>query len=311
MDGVQVAAVADVAAVRAAALAATCGAEAVVDHRELLGTVDAVYICTPPSLHREQVTTAVVAGTHVFCEKPLATTVEDGRAIVEAVSSADVHMMVGFNNRFRTPFRQLRRLLLDGELGDLASAWITRVAPSTSAVGANWRTTPGLLCGVTIESASHDIDFVRWACGEVVAVAGGTASSLPEIEGFDDTLNALLRLDGGAAVSLTISWSSPISLSSRGIIGTAGAAVLEGSDMWTVSKLRWARAGQAEMIETYGEPEASDLGYRAESEHFIECLRDDRAPDVTLHDGLAALEVSVALRSSADQHRMVDLGSPG
>jgi predicted dehydrogenase len=69
--------------------------------------------------------------------------------------------------------------------------------------------------------------------------------------------------------------------------------------MWNISRLRWARPGQSETTEELDHRDGADLGYRAETEHFIECLRQDRAPDVTVADGLAALEVSVALKRSA------------
>jgi predicted dehydrogenase len=307
LDGVEITAVADVSAGRAEALAADCGAKAVTDYRELLDEVDAVYVCSPPTTHREHVTAAVAAGRHVFCEKPLATTLEDGRAIAEAVATGGVHMMVGFNNRFRAPFRRYRELLRSGELGNLVSAWITRVEPSTPAFGANWRTTPGLACGVTIESAAHDVDFIRWAFGEVVAVAGSTSSSLPELPDYDDTLHALLWLEQGAAVTVTISWTSAIGMSSRGIVGTDGAACLLGPSMWTLTELRWARSGEDETLDPIDEREGADLGYAEESRYFVECLRQDRAPEVTVRDGLAALEVSVALRTSAADGRVVRL----
>jgi myo-inositol 2-dehydrogenase/D-chiro-inositol 1-dehydrogenase len=185
------------------------------------------------------------------------------------------------------------------------------MAASTPAPNANWRTTPGLLCGITIESASHDIDLVRWALGEVGSVSGSTSSSLPELEGYDDTLSAVLRLGGGSAVTLSISWSSAVSLSSRGCVGGGGAACLVGPDMWTVTGLRWARAGEAETVESIDAAEGNDLGYRAASEHFIACLREDREPEVTVRDGLAALEVSLALLTSAAENRTVSLaGSP-
>jgi predicted dehydrogenase len=253
LDGVAITAVADVSAERAEALAADCGAKAVTDYRDFPDEVDAVYVCSPPTAHREHVSAAVAAGRHVFCEKPLATTLEDGRAIADVVSSGGVHAMVGFNNRFRPPFRRLRDLFRSGELGGLVSTWITRVEPSTPAFRANWRTTPGLASGVTIESASHDIDFIRWTFGEVVSVAGWTGSSLPELAGYDDTLNALLWLEGGAAVSVTISWMSAIGASSRGIVGTEGAACLFGRDMWTLSEFRWARSGEDETVEPMDE----------------------------------------------------------
>jgi predicted dehydrogenase len=205
--------------------------------------------------------------------------------------------MVGFNNRFRPALRRWRALVRDGELGRPLAAWILRVAPSLSAPGANWRTTPGLLCGVTIESASHDIDLVRWTFGEIEAATGVTSSALPELEGFDDTLAAVLQVADGPPVTLTISWSSAISTSSRGVTGTEGSACLVGPDMWTLKELRWARSGEPETVELVDPGEGADLGYCAASEHFIACLREDREPDVTIADGLAALEVSLALKA--------------
>jgi predicted dehydrogenase len=193
-----VAAVMDVAIDRAEQLADTCGARAVTAMAPLLDEVDAVYVCSPPTLHREHVVRAASAGKHVFCEKPLATTLEDGRVIVDALTAAPVKAMVAFNNRFRRSFRRLRDLVRDGDLGVPLFGWIVRLAPSMPPTS-NWRMTPGLLCGITIESASHDIDLVRWALGEVIAVAGSTASSLPDLDGYDDTLNALLWLDSGVS----------------------------------------------------------------------------------------------------------------
>jgi myo-inositol 2-dehydrogenase/D-chiro-inositol 1-dehydrogenase len=218
--------------------------------------------------------------------------------------------MMGFNNRFRPAFRRWRDLVREGELGVPLSAWIVRMAPSTPAPNANWRTTPGLLCGITIESAAHDIDLVRWTLGEIGSVAGSTASSLPELEGFDDTLNALLRVEGGPAVTLAVSWSSAVSTSSRGVVGSGGAVCLVGQDMWTLSELRWARAGGAETIEPIEPVEGADLGYRAASEHFVERVREDRDPEVTVDDGLVALEVSLAIKRAAETGQTIASNRP-
>ncbi|MGE5459563.1 MAG: Gfo/Idh/MocA family protein, partial [Solirubrobacterales bacterium] len=157
IDGVRLVAVMDPVRERAEALAAEYGARAHEDLEPLLGEVDAVYVCSPPTFHRAQVEAAAAAGKHVYLEKPIATTLEDGRAIAAALGSSPGRSMVGFNNRFRPAFRRWRDLA--AELGSPHSAWVLRMGPSLSAPNANWRTTPGLLCGITIESASHDIDL--------------------------------------------------------------------------------------------------------------------------------------------------------
>jgi myo-inositol 2-dehydrogenase/D-chiro-inositol 1-dehydrogenase len=300
IDGARVSAVMDASAERAGELAAACGARPFTRLAPMLDELDALYVCSPPTFHHEHVVAAASAGKHVFCEKPLAATIEGGRAIAEAVAGSSVHAMVGFNNRFRPAFRRWRDLVRE-EVGTPFGGWIHRLAPSTTPPNANWRTTPGLLTGITIESASHDIDLVRWTLGEIEAVSASTASSLPELEGFDDSLFGLLRIQGGPAVTIGISWSSPISMSSRGVVGSGGAVCLIGPDMWTVSELRSARTGDPERNESIGAEEGADLGYRAASEHFIECVRGDRPPDVTVDDGLAALEVSLALLRAAIQ----------
>jgi myo-inositol 2-dehydrogenase/D-chiro-inositol 1-dehydrogenase len=299
IDGVEVATVMDPLRERAEALAAECDARAFADLEPLLDDVDAVYVCSPPTMHRAQVEAAAAAGKHVYCEKPIATTLDDGCAIAAALSSSPGRAMVGFNNRFRPAFRRWRQLIRSGELGAPLSSWILRMAPSMPAPYENWRTTPGLLCGITIESASHDIDLVRWALGEIGAVSASVSSSLPELEGFDDTLSAVLRVEGGPAVTLAVSWASAVSTSSRGFVGTGGAACLVGPDMWTVTELRWARAGEAETVEPIDPVEGEDLGYLAASEHFIECVREERDAEVTVQDGLVTLEVSLAMLTSA------------
>jgi myo-inositol 2-dehydrogenase/D-chiro-inositol 1-dehydrogenase len=309
IDGARVSAVMDVSPERAGELAARCDARAFTELAPMLGEVDAVYVCSPPTFHREHVAAAVSAGKHVFCEKPLAATIEGGRAIVEAVAAAPVRAMVGFNNRFRPAFRRWRELVRE-QVGMPLGGWIHRVAPSTPLPNANWRTTPGLLTGITIESASHDIDLVRWALGEIEAVSASTASSLPELEGFDDTLFGLLRVEGGPAVTIGIGWSSAISMSSRGVVGSGGAASLIGPDMWTLSELRWAHAGEPEHVDPIDPAEGSDLGYRGASRHFVECVIRDLEPEVTVHDGLAALEVSVALLVAAREGHDVRVAGP-
>jgi myo-inositol 2-dehydrogenase / D-chiro-inositol 1-dehydrogenase len=306
IDGVRVSSVLDVSVPRAEELAAACDARVLTELPPMLDEVDAVYVCSPPTFHREHVLAAASAGVHVFCEKPLAGTIEDGRAIADAVAAARVHAMVGFNNRFRPTFRRWRELVRD-EVGTPVGAWIHRMAPSTPAPHANWRTTPGLLTGVTIESASHDIDLVRWALGEVEAVSGSIGTSLPELEGYDDSLFGLLRVENGPAVTLGISWSSPISMSSRGVVGSGGAACLTGPDMWTLSELRWAPSGGPERVEAIDPREGADLGYRAETEHFVGCVNEGRTPDVGVEDALSALDVSLALLTAARGGRTVRL----
>src|SRR5690349_9008065 len=98
--GARVVAVADPIAGRAAEVASLHGAKAYADYHDLLDNVDAVWICTPPFLHREQAETCAAAGKHLFVEKPLALTTAGGQAIIEAARVHQVKLMVGQIFRF-------------------------------------------------------------------------------------------------------------------------------------------------------------------------------------------------------------------
>ena len=306
LGNVSITAVSDIDHEKAIALAAQWDAHAVTDYREILDQLDAVYICTPPTTRRQQVETVASAGVPIYCEKPLATTMEDGKNITQAVHEAGIPFMVGFNHRFRKPFQRFRQILTRGELGDLVSAWVTRLGSSTQKINTNWRTTAGLSCGITIESVSHDIDFIRWSCGEPISCFGLTETSLPELAGYDNSLNAVLSLDSGAAVNLNISWASKLSIGSRGFVGTKGSAVIEGPSQWSIRKLHMS-TGENQHSEVFEEPEASDFCYQEASRHFIDCVRSGRPPSIGVNDGLAALAVSIALKSSADQRQVVEV----
>ncbi len=299
--------VADIDRSRAEALAVDCGAEAATDYREAIDGVDAVYVCTPPTLHRQHILAAAEAGRAIFTEKPLATTLEDGEAICDGIEAHGARCMVGFCMRFREPFRRLKAIYDSGDLGEPISYWTTRMSPSTPDPS-NWRATPGMLCGITIESASHDIDLLRWMGGDVASVAAKIACSQPDIPGFDDNLNALLNLESRCAASFTISWSGHVGWNSRGVIGAKGSACVEGPGMWALTRLRWRTdESGGEQVEEFAEAEAADMGYLAENRRFIDCVETGAPMPVTEADGLAALRVSLAMHEASETGRIIEV----
>ncbi|MHC5054048.1 MAG: Gfo/Idh/MocA family protein [Planctomycetota bacterium] len=307
IDGAKVVAVVDVERERAESTAAKCGARPAADMADILDLVDAVYICTPPTLHAVQAAAAARAGKHIFCEKPIATTMEDALTMARAVAAGGVRMMVGFNMRFRPPFRRLKEVAASGELGEVITYWTTRVGPGTPGEG-NWRITPGLRCGMTIESVSHDVDLMRWICGEAIDVRGRVANSLPELDGYDDNMSAVMALAGGGSAVFHVSWSSHVGMNSRGVVGTKGTACLEGLSMWGLSRLtvRHADADSAGVTE-FPDEEAGYMAYRDEGRHFVECLESGMPFLVTEADGVAALELSLAIHESSREGRVVKL----
>ena len=99
-----------------------------------LGRCDAVYVLTPPGFRREYAVQAMDAGKHLFCEKPLAISVDDGAAIVAAAESRDVVAVTGFNQRYRTGYRRLHDTARGGSLGRLHHFWCQRFGMGAGAL---------------------------------------------------------------------------------------------------------------------------------------------------------------------------------
>jgi predicted dehydrogenase len=86
---------------------------------------DAVLVASPPGTHHVVAKAALQAGKHVLCEKPLATTLQDAFDLVETADTAERILMVSQNYRYNAPFRAVQRLVMEGELGELASIRIS------------------------------------------------------------------------------------------------------------------------------------------------------------------------------------------
>src|SRR5688500_9453421 len=128
IEGVQVVAVAAATHEEAAPLAQECAARALASVDELFAdkSIDVVVVASPTYLHVIHATAAAKAGKHVFCEKPLARTLEEADAIVEACRRANVTLGVGHVVRFFPEYRHARALIHSGVLGRPALATFTR-----------------------------------------------------------------------------------------------------------------------------------------------------------------------------------------
>jgi myo-inositol 2-dehydrogenase/D-chiro-inositol 1-dehydrogenase len=290
-------AVVDVRPERAAALAQKAGATPYPTLEACLPHVDMVYVLTPPSFHRPLAVMALEAGKPVVVEKPLASTIEDGEAMVATARRHSVALMTAFNMRFRPGFRRLKETLDAGMLGAPISLWSQRLGIGVG-TGENWRTTPGLLCGMSVESLSHDIDLIRWLAGDIVQVAAQVRESRRDLPGFDDNASIVCGLASRAMATIQASWSSHIPYNSRGIVGELGTALLTGRGLWELTTFHLKTAGMAhEQIEVLDD-RLDVSSYREESRHFVECIAQDREPNISGEDGLQALRVSHAILAS-------------
>jgi len=301
MPDVRIAGAFDSIQEKAESMAKQFGAVAYDDLEAMLANVDAVYVCTPPKFHREAMIPAVKAGVHIFCEKPLTVRIEDAETVEQAVKNANIIFMVGFNFRFTPIFARFKSLVESGKLGDIYSFWCIRIAWLPH-LPPNWRTDPRFICGMTIESLSHDFDYMRWVAGDVSSVMGKVSTSRSDLKGYDNIVNAIMTLKSGGMANIQSSWASHVSVHQYGIIGTLGSAVCENG----IIRYR-AESDSSESIIECNRPEDRVSSYQRESEHFIECIKTGKKPLTGVDDGVATVRISHTVLQSSQNGCLVKL----
>lgn len=171
---------------------------------------DVVLLVSPPDTHRPLAEQALEHGAHVIVEKPLASTMEDARALAEAAAGAGRHVVVAQNYRFRRQPVALQRLAGDGTLGnllgvqiqfhwDMRGKWITR---------GDWR--GRMAHPLLVDMAIHHVDLLRAITGREVASVDARAWPVPDGPFVHEpVVSALLDLEDGVPVAYRGSWVGP------------------------------------------------------------------------------------------------------
>ncbi|MBV8030170.1 MAG: Gfo/Idh/MocA family oxidoreductase [Betaproteobacteria bacterium] len=189
--------------------------------------VHAIVLATPHSLHRAQVLTAAQAGKHVFCEKPLALTVEDARDMIDACRAAGVVLAVGHNRRFWPSMVRLRQLASGGELGRLLHVEGHNSNENSNRVSGGWRTldseSPG---GGLTGSGLHVLDAFVSLLGPVRRVKAQLLSYRKDIPPLD-AMSALYEFENGCSALLATVRATPFFWRVH-VFGTGGSAEVLG-----------------------------------------------------------------------------------
>jgi predicted dehydrogenase len=276
----------------AAARAAEYNARAYIDYREMLDTEDlhAISICTPPSSHREITEHAAARGVHVLCEKPLAMSVDEGRAMVTAAERANVVLLTAFCNRFYTPIVKAKEWIDSGKLGPLHHMRL-RFA-GVELMAGTWLADPAQGGGILWESGQHYVDLFRFLVGEMKSIyaKGGTlAQNIPGT----DTVAFMAESVDGVVGTLEGSWSSPHSEKFVEIYGERGAVVIN----FLTGQSRFSLDHVTERVE-------SDIGghdrFYLEISHFLDCVEGNDKPRATGEDGVEAMRLIAAARESIE-----------
>ena len=284
------------------------------DYREVVSHPDiqAVSVATPDFAHREIAVAAAQAGKHLLCEKPLATTVEDCQAILEARDRSGIKLMVDFHNRFNPPFVRMKEALEKGELGDPLMLYMrlndTLFVPTRMLSWAA-RSTVGWFLG------SHAFDLVRWLCGsEVRRVFAVSRSVVLKSRGIEtpDFFQTTLELANGATAQVENCWvvaeTAPVIFDFKcELVGSRGTMYVDASHHRMVQKYTPEEATYPDVLaspELYGKP----TGFAVESiHHFVDCVQSQQEPRITGEDGLQATRIVLAMEESARRGQPVEL----
>lgn len=149
------------------------------DYREILrrDDIDAVGVFSPDFMHEEHAVAALEAGKHLFCEKPLAITVEGCDRILRAWKKSGKKFLMGFNMRYMHHIRTMKQIVDEGVIGQVKSVWVRHfVGSGGSWYFHDWHARRANTTSLLLQKASHDIDVVHWIAGghgkRVVAMGG-------------------------------------------------------------------------------------------------------------------------------------------
>lgn len=285
------------------------------DYRELLANpeIKAVSVVTPDFLHREIAVAAIEAGKHVLIEKPLATTVEDCRAMVDAAAARGVTLMVDFHNRFNPAFVALKKAIAEGKMGEpqmMSLRLNDTIYVPTGML--SWSKDSSVLWFL----GSHSVDLVRWLFDdEVERIYCVSRSRVLKSRGLDtpDFFHFICEMRGGGVAHIENCWIMNNAFPTVAdfkceFVGSEGTALFsvvknETVELYSDHELRPFSSTRQVMLpdtnvvmDIHGKP----TGFGIESIlYFANCVIENKAPFITPADGLENTRVLVAALESA------------
>ncbi len=277
LAGVSLVGIADSDAKQRALVSEALGCAGHADVEALIaGGVDAITIAAPTHLHRDLALTCIRHGVHILVEKPIASSVEEGRAIISAAERAGVTLMVGHVERFNPAVEAIKNAIREE---DILSIAITRVGPFPPRMSN---------VGVVIDLAVHDIDLIRWFTdSDIVEVQPQLSNAVAERE---DIALLQFRTASGVLAHINTNWLTPfkarsVTVATRkkyimGDLLTRQVTECFGFQPDGSYSMRHLSVGHAEPL-------------RAELQAFVSAIQLGEQPAVTGEEGVASLEIAI------------------
>ena len=280
------------------------------DYREMLSAADieAVSVGLPTGLHAEATIAAAQAGKHVFCEKPMAMSLDDADRMIEASDAAGVKLMIGHVRRYDSDWGTFKSLVDSGVIGRPV---LWRETSGGAGPG-RWFMDAEMGGGPFLDGAVHNWDFANYVFGTPNEALGsimrfGSTTAL-------DTGAVVVRYESGDEVMLSWSWALPSGTSANrvgDVLGPKGVIRFPGTfDAGDYGEIDQDKNG-AYLVDT-GEEKRLELFakrdmFAVEWEDFRDAVQEDRAPEATGAIGRAALAVGLAVLETGQTRKPVQI----
>ena len=308
-EGVDLALVADNIGERAVNLAGEYGGEAVTDWRTVVDSpeVDVVIVSASNDLHAPVCIAAMEAGKDVLCEKPLARTPDEAKAVHLTAERTGRLLKTGFNHRHYPAILRAHEIAASGELGSILWMRWLYGHRGTFAIDKGWFIQPEVSGGGTfLDNGVHVLDICRWFMGDFAEVCGFVDRAFwQEIEPVEDNGFGLFRTPDGRVAQVHSSWNQWESIFSVEVCLENGSITVDDSARIRIAR-RGAEWGRVEVEErTY--PEPAEDSWTLDWQELLDAIREGRQPMANAYDGWKAVEMAHAVYQSSRERRFVEI----
>jgi UDP-N-acetylglucosamine 3-dehydrogenase len=272
--------------------------------------LDIVSICTPNVFHAENAITALKAGCHVLCEKPVATTLKDADRMIAAAKKTRKKLMVGFTHRMFTGTQKTQKMVKDKKIG---KTFMIRVrfahgGPYPSWAKNAWFYNPELAAGgALLDMGIHAIDLALWMMGPIVSVNAMARTLVKKIP-VDD--NAILQVEfkNGSLGYIEVGWTSQPGFAGVEVYGTDGTLICDYIKGLQLCEGNASAGGDGTVNWKMLDKNPTKGGWDVEIKHWLDVIDGKEKLTMSGITGRNALEVALAAYESSDSGKKVTIG---
>ncbi|XP_068627819.1 uncharacterized oxidoreductase YrbE-like [Battus philenor] len=269
-------------------------------------SVNVVFIGSPTHTHHDIVVKSIANDKDVFCEKPIAETIEETKKCYEAAKKKGRNLFAAFNRRFDPAYRSLKNRVRQGTVGHVQILKVTaRDSPLPSI---DYLKTSG---GVFHDCLVHDFDMSCWVMGELpIRVQASASALIPDIKAIDDfdTIAFILTFPSGAIAIGDNSRYSAYGYDQRlEVFGNKGMLKVENEKPCPSLESYIGHEGVKNNPIYYSFPSRFNAAYKKELEHFLDVVQYGDEMEVTSWQTLAVSKIATAAEESARTGQTVEL----